>query len=201
MRMQVSKQARIRFLSMFAMFILVAATIYVSAASRQGTQQDVRATDVKEPSQVREALLFDPFEPEQPIETTLKTDKVDSHLEAVPQESAQVVAEKKVDLAPNADVQLAAADLPEEEVAAPMSPGVLPEKNMLEFSGRLPESSPLVNKANGTGGNGDKKGILSSKLFWVCAAGAGIATAIALPIALSGGGGGHHGAVQSPSQP
>ncbi len=88
MRLQVQRETRIRFLVICSVLVVVATTIYVSAASRQAVPRPSEAMDVEDPAQVRQALLFNPFEPEGPTQVALSSDQRETLAEASPRIAA-----------------------------------------------------------------------------------------------------------------
>ena len=195
MRMGVSKQARIRFASACVLFVLVAATIYVSAASRQGPQETVTVIDVKNPVEAREALLFDPFESPQPIQAT-----------DPPTISA---AEQTVDI----DVALAADVLPAEagitvQPEAQDQPEIASDLLARRPAGRPTERDEPTEKDRKKGGAVPLKAGKSGKFLgggkWTTLAlvggGLGVVAGVGV-VALGNSGGGSHRAVFSPAEP
>ncbi|MDY6914273.1 MAG: hypothetical protein SVT52_07455 [Planctomycetota bacterium] len=204
MKMHVSRQARIRFLSVFGLFVLVAGTIYVSAASRQGSPAEVQAMDVADPAQAREALLFNPYETDQAAQAAAGVDAPIKDI--APSGADRPVVDENVGIASDSgNVQLALAE--PSGTAGTATPTIPNDAIGLEGN-KLPHASLLVSKSNGTGStgrgaaNGGKKGLLSSKLFWLGVAGAGIAAGISIPLALNDSGGSSHSAApRSPAVP
>lgn len=184
MGIHIQKDMRIRILTVSAVMVLVTSTIYVSAASRRAAYPPPDAIDLTDSQQVSEALSFDPLETEHAADSTPGLEKTTEVLdiategndlvEHIALETDQYIPQEAAAGAeyPLGTVELAAASQDWTEWPVSETPN-LPAK-----------PKPVKKSAKGI----DFSALGTRRVLLIGGAVAGIATAIAVPIALSNSG-------------